>query len=284
MISPSTALSSLEVARQAAFQAGQLIREKFPRSQGPREWKVAHKGRIDLVTEVDQASEAILRKVILDAFPEDAFLGEEGGCTGQSQRRWICDPLDGTRSFAHGYPFVAVSIALEVDGEIQLGLVYDPIHEETFEATLGRGASLNGQPISVSQVTDLEQALAITGFPYHLREIDHAAIFGLFGKMVLKAAGIRRDGAAALDLCYLACGRVDVFWEFFLQPWDSAAGSLILREAGGQLSGLDGQPFDIYQPEMLASNGFLQKALEAECQEYGPRIRPWLKRWGSSEE
>ena len=273
----------LATARQAALAAGQLIRESFPRSGQERSLQVQHKGRIDLVTEVDQASETILRQILLEAFPQDAFLGEEGGCSGKGQRRWICDPLDGTRSFAHGYPFVAVSIALEVEGQIQLGLVYNPMHEELFEAVRGQGARLNGEPISVSQIGDLEQALAVTGFPYHLREIDHASLFGLFQKMVLKAAGIRRDGAAALDLCYLACGRLDVFWEFFLQPWDSAAGSLILQEAGGHISDLEGGPFDIYRPEMLASNGHLHEALKAECWEYREKIRPWLKPWGLKE-
>lgn len=261
----------LEAAKRSARAAGKLIRESFGTT-----YRIGFKGRIDLVTEIDTASEKLIQQMILDEFPRHGFLGEEGASiAGENDVRWIVDPLDGTRSFAHGYPFVAVSIAVEVAGSVELGVVYDPLHDELFEASRNGGARLNGEPIRVSSVDTLGQALMVTGFPYHLNEIDHHALFGLFQTMVLKSGGIRRDGAAALDFCYIAAGRTDGFW-FFLKPWDAAAGSLIVSEAGGRITDLEGNPFSIYRAEMLCSNGIFHEQVVEAAGPYLERLRKWL--------
>jgi myo-inositol-1(or 4)-monophosphatase len=256
--------SLLQAARSAARTAGALIRKRFPdpTQVGQRQLTIQHKGRIDLVTEVDTACERLIREELLERFPEYAFLGEEGGASGpEDVPLWIVDPLDGTRSFAHGYPFVAVSIALEVAGKIRLGVVYDPLRDELFEASLGNGALLNGSPLTVSATPKLGDALLVSGFPYRLAEIDNRPLFGLLREFILKSGGFRRDGAAALDFCYLAAGRIDGFWEFFLAPWDAAAGSLIVSEAGGRITDLAGNPFAIRRPVMLASNGHIHQEM-----------------------
>ncbi len=172
----------------------------------------------------------------------------------RSGYRWIIDPLDGTTNFAHAYPQFSVSIALEREGEVILGLVYDPPREERFQATKGQGAMLNGNRIRTSKVAELDKALLATGFPYDRRE--HADFYlAYFKAFMVRCQGIRRNGSAALDLCYLACGRVDGFWEFKLYPWDTAAGSLIVREAGGTLTDFSGNAFSIWGEQTLASNG-----------------------------
>lgn len=245
----------LEIAEKAARAAGALIREAY---EGPVQVRL--KGAVDLVTQVDTAAEELIRATLLGAFPHHGFFGEEGGVTAEAGSMWIVDPLDGTTNFAHGYPFVAVSIALEVEGVVELGVVYDPLRDELFSAQRGRGATRNGRPISVSDRSPLEQALVVTGFPYNYRQ-DPELILRLFRAFSLKARGMRRDGAAALDLCYLACGRFDAFYELGLQPWDMAAGSLIVREAGGMLTDLYGKPFEIRRPSMLASNVRLHKEM-----------------------
>ena len=262
----------LDTARRAARQAGAIIRQRLGTAVG-----VQHKGRIDLVTEVDLACERLILEIIQADWPDHAILGEEGGHQGAaSGPLWIVDPLDGTRSFAHGYPFVCVSIGLELNGEISLGVVYDPIREELFEATRGGGARLNGQPISVSCCDRLEQALLVTGFPYHLAEIDNQALFDLFREMVVHSGGIRRDGSAALDFCYLACGRFDGYWEFFLKPWDAAAGVVIAREAGAHVSDLSGQPFELKRAELLATNGLIHPEMIERARPYLEAMRRWL--------
>jgi myo-inositol-1(or 4)-monophosphatase len=234
-----------------------LIRRSFG-----RDVDVRHKGRIDLVTEVDLACERLLVKALQEEWPDHAILGEEGGHIGKTGGPlWIVDPLDGTRSFAHGYPFVSVSIALEIDQDVVVGVVYDPIRDELFEAARGHGARLNGQPIGVSATATLEQALLVTGFPYHLAEINSQPLFDLFRDMVIHSGGIRRDGSAALDFCYLACGRLDGYWELFLQPWDAAAGALIAREAGARVTDLAGDPFQLRRAEVLVSNGLLHQPM-----------------------
>ncbi len=245
----------LNVAESAARAAGELIRHAFA---GPV--TVRHKGAVDLVTEVDTACEALIRARLLESFPQHGFLGEEGGLTAEAASMWIVDPLDGTTNFAHGYPFVAVSIGLEVNGVMELGVVYDPLRDELFTARRGEGARLNGRTIAVSDRSRLEEALLVTGFPYHYRR-DPERILALFRAFSLRARGMRRDGAAALDLCYLACGRFDGFYELGLAPWDTAAGSLIVNEAGGMLTDLEGKPFDIRRPSMLASNVRLHKEM-----------------------
>lgn len=267
---------ALKAAQQAASAAGELIRNRFPRSGRPP-LEIHHKGRIDLVTEVDLASEQCIRSILLEHFPHHQILGEEGGVQGEvGTPRWIVDPLDGTRSFAHGYPFVSVAIALEWQHQLQLGLVYDPLREEMFWATRGGGSFLNGEPIRVSAAADLSQALLVSGFPYQLAEIDSEPLFALFKEFVLRSGGIRRDGSAALDFCYVACGRLDGFWEFFLKPWDGAAGALIVEEAGGIVSDFSGRPFDPYRAEMVATNPALQKQMLELAQPYLEGIRRWL--------
>ena len=272
--------SFLEAARSAARAAGLVIRQRFPDVThiGERSFSVQHKGPIDLVTEVDVACEQLIREELLGRFPGHGFLGEEGaGETSQGPQGflWIVDPLDGTRGFAHGYPFVAVSIALEVAGEVRLGVVYDPLRDELFEAVRGQGARLNGAPIHVSVTPKLGDALLVSGFPYQLASIDHGPLFGLFREFVLRSGGIRRDGAAALDFCYLACGRTDGFWEFFLKPWDAAAGALIVCEAGGRVSDLAGGAFSIRRAEMLASNGHLHQEMMELAEPFLPGVRPY---------
>ena len=245
----------LEVAVQAARAAGTVIRSSF---EGPVE--IRRKGVVDLVTQVDTACEELIRKVLLGAFPHDGFFGEEGGVTAEASRMWIVDPLDGTTNFAHGYPVVCVSIALEVNGVVELGVVYDPLRDELFTASRGAGAYRNGQRIFVSDRATLEEALLVTGFPYNYRK-DPELIRALFRAFSLKARGMRRDGAAALDLAYLACGRFDAFYELGLQPWDMAAGALIVTEAGGMLTDFAGRPLDIRKPSMVASNVRLHKQM-----------------------
>lgn len=266
----------LETARRAARAAGALLQRRFPRGSS-HQLKVEHKGRIDLVTEVDLESERLLRQMILHDFPDHAILGEEAGQQGHSRALWIVDPLDGTRSFAHGYPFVSVSIALELDGRIEAGVVYDPLREELFEAELGKGARLNGDPIQVSGQGCLGDALLVSGFPYHLAEMEHESFFALLRDFIVQSGGFRRDGSAALDFCYLACGRLDGYWEFFLKPWDAAAGALIASEAGALVSDLEGGPFDIRVPELLACSPALQASMVKVAGPYLERIRANFK-------
>jgi len=247
----------LSVAWQAADAAATLIRESWLL---PKE--IAHKGAIDLVTSVDRESERKIVEVIRRNFPDHSLLAEEETDYQGTQNnyRWIIDPLDGTTNFAHSYPQFCVSIALEYDGEVILGLVYDPLRRECFRALKGQGASLNGSPIRVSPAAQLDHALLATGFPYDRR--DNADYYLTFFKAFLtRSQGIRRAGAAALDLCYLACGRIDGFWELKLRPWDVAAGALIVAEAGGKLSDFSGNKFSIWGDQTLASNGTIHDAM-----------------------
>jgi len=215
-----------EVALKAAREAGGLLKERFGKQQ-----IVSYKGDIDPVTETDKRSEALIAKLILDAFPDHSLLSEEGKeAEGSSEYRWIVDPLDGTTNFLHGFPFFCVSIAVEHRRELVYGVVYDPLWEELFEAGRGEGAFLNGQKIRVSHVGNLSRSLLATGFPYDVKKgrEDNIVHFINFLKV---AQAVRRPGSACLDLCYVAVGRLDGFWELKLQPWDTAAGSLIVKEA-----------------------------------------------------
>jgi myo-inositol-1(or 4)-monophosphatase len=188
-------------------------------------------------------------------------LAEESGASaeGQSEWRWIIDPLDGTTNYAHGYPCFCVSIALEQAGTLELGVIYDPLREELFAARRGDGATLNGRPIRVSEVSEMNRAMLCTGFPYNVRERDDFARH--FSNFIMRAQAVRRDGSAALDLAYVACGRFDGFWEEGLRPWDVAAGVLLIQEAGGRSSHYDGAPFDIYTPPIIASNGLIHEEM-----------------------
>jgi myo-inositol-1(or 4)-monophosphatase len=245
----------LEAALEAARRAGDLLRDGF----GSR-LRVRYKGEVDLVTETDEVAEGVIREVLLGAYPSYGMLGEEGGETaGEEDARWIVDPLDGTTNYAHGLPMFAVSIALEKAGEVVLGVVHDPIADETFVAERGRGARLNDESISVSETDRLVRALVVTGFPYDRDEVPAAV--DLFGRFSVRAQGMRRLGSAALDLCYVAAGRLDAYYERGIHAWDVAAACLILEEAGGTVSDYKGRTFDLEGGELVASNGPLHPAL-----------------------
>ncbi len=217
----------------------------------------AKKSELSLVTPTDGEAEKIILETIRAEFPNHAFLMEESGKSGMpSDFRWIVDPLDGTTNFAHTYPVACVSIALEEKGSLEFGGVLDPFRDELFFAEKGNGATLNGEPITVSHNPSLAESLLATGFPYDRREKmeEYLPIFKAF---TLKVQGIRRVGAAALDLCYVACGRFDGYWEVKLNPWDKAAAKLILEEAGGSLSNFLGEPLTLEDPQNVASNGFI---------------------------
>lgn len=248
----------LQAATEAAHQAGRLLLANVQKNR-----KVQLKGRIDLVTEMDLRSENLIVAHLRRAFPESSFLTEEGSVREEAAEvKWIVDPLDGTTNFAHNYPFFAVSVGVEVDGAMAAGAVYDPVRDELFAAAAGHGATLNGAPIRVSAVDALGDALLVTGFPYDVREHPerHLPAFTAF---LLRAQGVRRDGSAALNLCYLAMGRFDGFWEHHLAPWDVGAGSLIVGEAGGLVTDLEGGPFRVDGRRILASNRRLHPAMIA---------------------
>ena len=240
-----------------ARAAGAILLEGYGRVHAPEK-----KGRIDLVTEYDRRSEALLLARIRERFPGHAILAEESGAGGARSApvRWICDPLDGTTNFAHNYPFFAVSVGVEVDGAPAAGAVLDPVRGELFAAAAGHGATLNDAPIHVSPIARVEDALLVTGFPYDVREHPDRHV-PLFQEFLLRAQGVRRDGSAALNLCYVAMGRFDGMWEGDLSPWDVAAGSLIVREAGGVVSGYGGEPFRLEGRRIVAANPVLHAAL-----------------------
>ncbi|MBW1820113.1 MAG: inositol monophosphatase, partial [Deltaproteobacteria bacterium] len=216
--------NELAVAAEAAKAAGDILRNMLGRVN-----RIKKKGAIDLVTDADLKSEKAVLDILRDRFPDDCILSEESGEThASSNRTWVVDPLDGTTNYAHGFPFFAVSIALEADGDLVLGIVYNPWMNEYFEAAAGTGAFLNGERIRVSETQDLQEALLGTGFPYDIHE-KHREVMELFTRMVVKAQGVRRPGSAAIDLCYLAAGRLDGFWETGLKPWDTAAGAIIVK-------------------------------------------------------
>lgn len=222
-------------------------------------FRVDKKGVTDLVTEVDLAVEAMFRQLIAERFPGHAVLGEEMSSGGVSDKPeashcWVFDPIDGTTNYAHGLPIFCASLALEVDSQVEVGAIYDPSRKELFVAERGGGAFLNGEPLRVSGAARLVDSMLVTGFPYDVHQrVDE--VVGLFGAYVGRARAIRRLGSAALDLCYVAAGRMDGFWEQGLKPWDTAAGALIVEEAGGRVSGFDGTPFVSRRQDILASNG-----------------------------
>jgi myo-inositol-1(or 4)-monophosphatase len=250
----------LEAATSFAREAGAIVFEGYGRVHAPE-----RKGRIDLVTEYDRRSEERLLALIAARFPGHAVLAEESGAhpaAAASRARWILDPLDGTTNFAHNYPFFCVSVGVEVDGVMAAGAVYDPVRDEMFAAARGAGATLNGRAIGVSPCERLEDALLVTGFPYDVREFPGRHL-PLFQDFLVQAQGIRRDGSAALNLCYLAMGRFDGFWEGSLSPWDMAAGSLIVREAGGILTNFAGGPFRLDGRQICAAGPALQPRMLA---------------------
>jgi len=254
----SPAPVGLDIAVQAARAAGDILLKAW-RDPAPRQ--VHHKGAIDLVTEVDLAAEAAICEVLERHSPQVPILAEEGGGAWHAPTRWIVDPLDGTTNFVHRLPHFAVSIALEVEGVLEVGCILDPCRDELWTAARGRGARLDGRPIAVSTVADLDDALLATGFPYD-RRTRAARYLRLVQAFMERCQGIRRAGAAALDLAWLAGGRLDGFWELGLSPWDVAAGALLVTEAGGRVSALDGGPLLLEAPQVLATNAALHMDME----------------------
>ncbi len=217
-------------------------------------------GETDLVTKVDKLCEAKIREILLDAYPEHVVLGEEEGQPGgESRYRWIVDPVDGTTNYAQGFPFYCVSIGLEIDGVMAVGVVLDSVRGELFTAVKGDGAFRNGVPVEVTRKTELVDALVATGFAYHKDTIRQN--IEVFARVHDRVRSVRRPGAAALDLCYVACGRLDGFWELGLKPWDAAAGLLIIQEAGGTVTGGVGEPYSLGDRVLVASNGHLHLKL-----------------------
>jgi myo-inositol-1(or 4)-monophosphatase len=251
----------LELAIRAAREAGALLRD-----YAGRQCQVEHKGRINLVTEADLASERHIKELIAAHHPQHRILAEESGASDASgppsDYCWIIDPLDGTTNYAHGYPFYCVSIGLARKGEMIAGVVYDPTRDELFAAERGAGAMLNDRAIRVSEVDRLERGLVVSGFPYDVRE-RMSDYLPAWQRFLERAQAVRRDGSAALNLSYTAMGRFDGYWEFGLNAWDTAAGSLIVTEAGGRLTKTDGSPFDLFTPSLLCSNGLIHDEMLA---------------------
>jgi len=248
------------VADGIARQAGALLRKFYEKGVSTE-----YKGDVDIVTEADRASEQLIREKLKAAFPTHGVYGEEGTRDQlESEYRWYVDPLDGTTNFAHGFPAFCVVLGLEhrtadlaadADGEMVAGVIYDPLRNEMFSAERGKGAFLNGRAIHVSKTKTLQESLTATGFPSHKRHTSPNIHF--YQQITLRSHGVRRAGSAALDLAYVACGRLDGFWEFNLNPWDTSAGVLLVAEAGGMVTHFDGGKFTLDSREVLATNGLI---------------------------
>lgn len=247
----------LELAKNLAIEAGK-VQVKHLRDAHT----IEKKDSVNLVTEVDRKCERLISEGIQAKFPDHDILGEEGeSARKDSSYRWIVDPLDGTTNYAHQFPFFDVSIALEHEGEIVCGVIYDPIRDELFAAREGSGAFLNDNKITVSQRELLCDSLLATGFAYVKRDLQKVENVNYFEEFIRRALAVRRPGAAALDLAYVACGRLDGFWEMNLKPWDMAAGKIIIEEAGGKVTSFDGSGFDLYGNQMLASNSLIHNEM-----------------------
>ena len=239
-----------------AHEAGAILKERFGAQHA-----VDYKGAINLVTEVDRLSEEQIKTRIRNNFPDHGILAEESAeLPGHSEYRWVIDPLDGTTNYAHGYPAFCVSIALEKAAKVVLGVIFNPLLNETFVAEVGKGAFLNGERLGVSSTASVAKGLFATGFPYDLRENPNNNI-NYFVAMSRRAQAIRRAGSAALELAYTAAGRFDGFWELRLRPWDTAAGCLMIKEAGGRVSDLYGEEHDLDAPAVVASNGIIHEEM-----------------------
>jgi myo-inositol-1(or 4)-monophosphatase len=257
---PIPELSELRaVAEEGARRAGSVLAERFD-----RERTVHYKGRIDLVTDSDKASEGELIAYVRGRFPNSTILSEESGLSGQGELRWFIDPLDGTTNYAHRVPHFCVSVAVQDPDGLLAAAICDPLRGELFSAAKGQGATLNGIPLRASAVETLDRALLCTGFPYDVRERPEVPL-GLFNRLIRYAQGVRRMGSAALDLAYVAAGRFDGFFEFGLKPWDVAAGALLVMEAGGAMTRVDGELLDLSVGDVLASCPGIAARLRAEC-------------------
>jgi myo-inositol-1(or 4)-monophosphatase len=249
-------MSELNIAIEAARLAGQALRDRYNKPH-----QVTFKGVIDMVTEMDRLSESLVTGMLRNAYPDYGILGEEGSkSTEPYTSRWIIDPLDGTTNYKNNYPLFGVSIGLEKQGEIVVGVVYNPVLDEMFSAEKGKGALLNGSPIHVTDTPELGKSLVATGFPYDAwtSPANNCAELERFVKSVIS---LRSDGSAALDLCHIACGRLDGYWELDLEPWDMAAGALIVQEAGGRVTQVNGEPFSHLKRSILANNGLIHQAM-----------------------
>ena len=262
-ITPSDLDNLIKTAIEAAQLGGSILTDYAKKG-----FEIEKKSDINLLTEADLASEKAVVSAIKQAFPSHQILAEEKGLhtTHTSPYKWIIDPLDGTTNFAHGFPMYNVSIGVECEGTIVVGVVLDPTRNELFVAQKGRGATLNNMPIHVSATPTLSEALLVTGFAYDIHTVEDNNLKE-FCAFSLRARGMRRTGTAAIDLCYIACGRFDGFWEFKLNPWDTAAGKLIVEEAGGKVTNYKGDPYSIYGQDLIASNGLIHQDMVEVLQE-----------------
>lgn len=257
----------LNVAVMAARRAGDTLIRKM---KSLEKLKIEEKGHNDYVSDADRAAEQAVISTVQKHYPDHAFLAEESGVTGESDHVWIIDPLDGTTNFLHGFPIFAVSIGVQVRGRMEHACVYDPMRQELFTASRGDGAQLDGHRIRVSGLKNLARALVGTGFPFRKPDQEIGPYMDMLGKVIRNTSGVRRPGAAALDLCYVAAGRLDAFFETNLSPWDLAAGSLIIREAGGIVSGMDGGENYLESGHVLCGTPKMYAELAKLC---APEIR-----------
>lgn len=262
----------LEIATEAALAAGAVLQEYLGLEE------VSEKGPGDLVTAADKASEAVILEILHRHFPHHAILAEESGKLGnaESDYLWVIDPLDGTTNYAHQYPFFAASIGLMIAGVPQVGVIFDPFHNELFRAAIGLGATCNRRPIQVSQTAELSKSLLVTGFAYDRRETTDNN-YAEFCHLTHLTQGVRRSGSAALDLAHVACGRLDGYWERGIAPWDIAAGVVLLEEAGGKVTAYDGSPIEISSGRILATNGHIHALLSQKLLDV-----PSLSIWGNT--
>ncbi|MFY7884372.1 MAG: inositol monophosphatase family protein [Dolichospermum sp.] len=262
----------LDIATEAALAAGVVLQDYL----GKLEDTITEKGRPgDLVTAADKASEQVILEVLRRHFPQHSILAEESGKLGNQDNEflWAIDPLDGTTNYAHQYPCFAVSIGLMIQGVPKVGVIYDPFRDELFRAAAGLGATRNRRPIQVSQTAELGKSLLVSGFAYDRRETPDNN-YAEFCHLTHLTQGVRRDGAAALDLAYVACGRVDGYWERGIAPWDVVAGIILVQEAGGNVTAYDGTPMKIESGRILATNGYLHDSLSQELMKV-PRLASW---------
>jgi myo-inositol-1(or 4)-monophosphatase len=259
----------VNIATRAARRAGELMIRQINKLES---LQVTEKGRNDFVSRVDHAAEEAIIEVIKDHYPDHAILAEESGASGDHEYQWIIDPLDGTTNYLHGFPVFSVSIAVTRAGELQHGVVYDPLRQEIFSASRGQGSQLDGRKIRVSKQTGLKNALIATGFPYRVGEREIDVYLGMLRAVMLETAGVRRPGSAALDLCYVAAGRVDGFWEMGLSKWDVAAGALIIREAGGRISDFRGTDAFLDSGNLVAGTPKVYAALSKLLAPHARRI------------